>query len=281
MRYSTSFCNTGTTATTNSYTVGWNLNTSATTNWLSYTHNHSGHLPIMVNQTIVNRKNEAKQFKYQLMKEVMQEFNHAPIHHKCQFNWLHSPFDYQAKKSGITPQPCEQIPEFRTSSYQLGVPLDMCKEHHKITIEWHNDTFGKNPAMVKKFTQNELAPIIKEKLEKQRIALEKMEMIAKANTRADELLQKWLSQDEYQSLKENNELELPSQYENDTVYIVKKRFSEKVIKRVNKVDKEALCVMPLDENFVNDDSLLAKILFIKTDEKGFLQMANHYPLVRT
>jgi hypothetical protein len=108
---------------------------------------------------------------------------------------------------------------------------------------------------------------------------QRYEQKKKAEKQADKLLKKWLSTAEYNYLQENGELELPSKYEQDTIYIVKKSYGEKVIKKVAGVPTVALCVMPLSSSYVNDDSLLSKILLLKTDEKQFLSLANHYPLL--
>ncbi len=250
-----------TSGTTDSYTVNIPFSTP---NQISYTYTSA----------IISH------IKAEITHDAEHEFKNSPMHTQCQFNWIHSPFDYQAKKLGTTPESCNSIPEFRSCSSKMGIALDMCREHHKITLEWHNKSFGKFPSMIKKFTTKDYTNAVKQKLEADKKIKEELEKMAMANNKADELLQKWLSPEEYNYLKEHDELELPSQYEKDTIYIVNKSYSRKVIKKVNQVNVAELCVMPLDSSFVNDDSLLAKILFIKTDEKGFLEMANHYPLVR-
>ena len=210
-------------------------------------------------------------------------FNKDPPRYECCFKPVFAPFGWYNEKTrlGEALNICSEIPSHRIASKWMGVPLDYCKKHFKIALDWHNDYFGMNPNMIKKFRDKDIAKLVEQRLERDRLNLERKTNELAINSRADELLKKWLSEAEYNYLQEHSEIEFPSQHEKDVIYIVKKNVSSKVIRKVNGVETEALCVMPLDGRLVNDDGLLSKILLLKTDEEEFLRLANHYPLIET
>ena len=102
------------------------------------------------------------------------------------------------------------------------------------------------------------------------------------------LLRQWLSEMEYNYLMEQGQLELPSQYEKDTIYIVKKDALAKV-KIASK--KKLSCIhqpliietgdacININPEYPLGDILLSKIAMLKSDEKQFLDIANvnYYP----
>lgn len=99
--------------------------------------------------------------------------------------------------------------------------------------------------------------------------------------KATELLKSWLSEAEWNYLQEHNQLELPSQYEKDTIYIVKRdSMNRKIIRRVKGVDTEELCIHA-GGIYARDDDVLAQILMIKAQEEEFLKVAVKYPLVKS
>ena len=145
------------------------------------------------------------------------------------------------------------------------------------------------PNMVKKFTDRQVEQHIgsyearrrariEQELRDEQCRLQRIEDKAKINEKANELLKKWLSPAEYNYLQENKEVEFPSQYEKDVIYIVKKDAKRKVVKKVNGVATHELCILPLEYQFTNDDGLLSKILMLKTNEKEFIEITTHYPL---
>lgn len=99
-------------------------------------------------------------------------------------------------------------------------------------------------------------------------------VIDKANKKSLKLLKKWLSPEEYQYLMEDGNLELPSQYEKDTIYIINKDPMKRIgIKKKGKVVEKSLCIHT-EHSYAVGDQLLANIMLLKTDEKKFLKTAN-------
>jgi hypothetical protein len=100
------------------------------------------------------------------------------------------------------------------------------------------------------------------------------EQIDKANNKSLELLKKWLSTEEYHYLMEEGNLELPSQHEKNTVYIINKDPMKRIgIKKAGKLVEKSLCIHA-DHTYAIGDALLANIMLLKTDEKKFLKTAN-------
>lgn len=98
--------------------------------------------------------------------------------------------------------------------------------------------------------------------------------IDKANKKSLKLLKKWLSPEEYQYLMEDGNLELPSQHEKDTIYIINKDPMKRIgIKKNGKVVEKSLCIHT-EHSYAVGDQLLANIMLLKTDEKKFLNVAN-------
>lgn len=101
--------------------------------------------------------------------------------------------------------------------------------------------------------------------------------IRAAENKSMRLLRQWLSEAEWNYLQEHDQLELPSQYEKDVIYIVKKDKRAKIV--VKKHDKllHELCIHP-EQDLPTGDMMLANILLLKTDEKRFLATANKHQL---
>ena len=98
--------------------------------------------------------------------------------------------------------------------------------------------------------------------------------IDKANKKSFELLKEWLSETEYNSLMEEGNIELPSQYEKDTIYIVDKNPMKRIgVKKEGKVVQKSFCIHA-PHSYADGDLLLANIMLLKTDEKEFLKIAN-------
>lgn len=98
--------------------------------------------------------------------------------------------------------------------------------------------------------------------------------IDRAHKRSLKLLKQWLSPEEYNYLMEEGQLELPSQYEKDTIYIVDKNPMKRIgIKKEGKIVEKSLCIHP-SHSYADGDVLLSNILLLKTDEKKFLEIAN-------
>lgn len=95
-----------------------------------------------------------------------------------------------------------------------------------------------------------------------------------AENKSMRLLREWLSEAEWNYLQENDQLELPSQYEKDVIYIVKKTKYAKVdVKKADKIIHQ-LCIHP--DELPTGDMILTNILLLKTDEKRFLATANKH-----
>src|SRR5688500_4557135 len=113
---------------------------------------------------------------------------------------------------------------------------------------------------------------------------------AKIDRRANKLLKEWLSPAEYNYLMEEGQLELPSQYEKNVIYIVRKDPNKTIgIARKKKqvpclayedtiLEKEAC--MHIDASYPTGDRLLANIMLLKADEKYFVKNANVSPVNR-
>lgn len=98
--------------------------------------------------------------------------------------------------------------------------------------------------------------------------------IDKANKKSLKLLKKWLSPEEYNYLMEDGNLELPSQYEKDVIYIINKDPMKRIgIKKKGKIVEKSLCIHT-EHSYAVGDQLLANILLLKSDEKKFLKTAN-------
>ncbi len=99
-------------------------------------------------------------------------------------------------------------------------------------------------------------------------------VIDRANKKSMKLLKEWLSDAEYKYLMEEGNLELPSQHEKDTIYIVNKDPMKRIgIKKKGKVVEKSLCIHA-SHSYPTGDVLLANIMLLKTDEKKFLEIAN-------
>jgi len=96
-----------------------------------------------------------------------------------------------------------------------------------------------------------------------------------ATDRSMRLVKEWLSEAEWNYLQENDEIEFPSQYEKDIIYIVKKSKFAKVEVVKNEKTLYNLCIHPEQELPVGD-MMLANIMLLKTDERKFLATANKH-----
>lgn len=108
--------------------------------------------------------------------------------------------------------------------------------------------------------------IKKEMTKKDRILL-------KAKRKSEKLLRQMLSKKEYDSLKLHGEVEIPSQMEEEVIFIVKKDPNAMVdVKKKGKYSHK-LCAVAEDMEMPVGDQLLSKVLLLKTDEKSFREVA--------
>ena len=180
---------------------------------------------------------------------------------------------------------CKVKPTIKMRGAGWGTDLDFCEEHSIEAFEWHKAVMDNEINYEDLlWTVQKITPAIFDTrqavfdLEKNKREHERQMRLLQADEKADRLLKKWLSPDEYKSLKETGLMEYQSKKDTDTIYIIRKEYSRKVTKRVKGIDTEELCVMPVTP-LCNDDNLLSKIMLLKTDEDQFLKTANHFPLV--
>ena len=100
---------------------------------------------------------------------------------------------------------------------------------------------------------------------------------AKRQQKAKEFLQSWLTDQEYEDLQDGN-LIIPSKIFPDRTYKLKGSASQMVEVYTSGILDHKLCVVAKDPRFENDDTILAKILMIKTNEKQFLKIAEKHPI---
>jgi len=101
--------------------------------------------------------------------------------------------------------------------------------------------------------------------------------LERAKERSERLLKSWLSPKEYQGLINKGEIEIPSEFDEDTIFIVKRCPDEMVEIRNKKGDRKGkMCVVAEDKSYPVGDQLLSKILLLKTDEKKFKEVAVKY-----
>jgi hypothetical protein len=106
-----------------------------------------------------------------------------------------------------------------------------------------------------------------------RFSPEQEKLRKQAEDKSMQLLKSWLSESEYNYLMEGD-LELPSQYEKDTIYIINKDPTKRIgIKKAGKVVEKSLCIHT-DYAYATGDQLLANIMLLKSNEKEFLKIAN-------
>jgi hypothetical protein len=125
-------------------------------------------------------------------------------------------------------------------------------------------------------TIHQLSP--EEILRRDKLSEERRKKQKEGDLKATELLKSWLSEAEWNYLQENNEIELPSQHEKDTIYIVKRHGIRNVTKKVNGVPTDEFCIYT-GGMYANDDHVLSQILMIKAEEEKFLETAVRYPLI--
>ena len=93
-----------------------------------------------------------------------------------------------------------------------------------------------------------------------------------AKKRANEFLRSWLTDGEYEQLVTSG-LRIKSKIDPNTVYIVHKNASKMVHLEIDGKVNDYLCIVSQDFGYENDDTVLAKILLIKANEREFLRIA--------
>jgi len=101
-------------------------------------------------------------------------------------------------------------------------------------------------------------------------------LMEKAKLKSEKLLRSWLSAKEYEGLKINGEIEIPSEFDDETIFIVKRNPDEMVEVKKKGQRSHKLCVVAEDKSFPVGDQLLSKIMLIKTNEKAFKELAVKY-----
>ncbi len=112
-----------------------------------------------------------------------------------------------------------------------------------------------------------------QKVPKDLITNEADAKLVKAKAKSEKLLKEWLSPAEYQGLVNNGEIEIPSKFDDDVIFIVKKDPNEMVQVKKNGQNLHKLCMVVEDMEFPVGDQLLSKVALIKTDEKSFKEIA--------
>lgn len=98
---------------------------------------------------------------------------------------------------------------------------------------------------------------------------------AKRQQKAKEFLKSWLTDQEYEDLQDNK-LIIPSKLYPDRTYKLHPSASQMVEVYTSGILDHKLCAVAKDPRFENDDTLLAKILMIKTNEEEFLKIAERH-----
>ena len=95
----------------------------------------------------------------------------------------------------------------------------------------------------------------------------------KAEKKSWELVKEWLSPEEFAELTSKGQMEIQSKEDLETIYIVKKDPLATVqeIKKGNKI--KSMCLISKETGLPTGDSLLSKIMLLKTDEKQFKEIA--------
>ena len=112
-----------------------------------------------------------------------------------------------------------------------------------------------------------------EKVPKDLIKSEEDKLLVKAKEKSEKLLKEWLSPAEYESLKNKGEIELPSKFEEDVIFIVKKDPNTMVDVKKKGQYSHKLCAVAEDFDYPVGDQLLSKIALLKTNEKQFKEVA--------
>jgi len=120
--------------------------------------------------------------------------------------------------------------------------------------------------------RNALMEIFK-KVPKNLIKSEDDKKMVKAKEKSEKLLKSWLSPKEYQGLLNEGQIEVPSEFDQDTIFIIKRDPNEmvQVMKKGEYAHK--LCAVAENLEMPVGDQLLSKLLLLKTDEKKFKEIA--------
>ena len=99
----------------------------------------------------------------------------------------------------------------------------------------------------------------------------------KRQQKAKEFLKSWLTNQEYEDLQDGN-LIIPSKIFPDRTYKLKGSASQMVEVYTSGILDHKLCAVAKDPRFENDDTVLAKILMLKTNEEQFLKIAEKHEI---
>jgi hypothetical protein len=99
----------------------------------------------------------------------------------------------------------------------------------------------------------------------------------KRQEKAKEFLKSWLTHQEYEDLQDGN-LIIPSKIFPDRTYKLKATASQMIEVYTSGILDHKLCAVAKDPRFENDDTVLAKILMLKTNEEQFLKIAEKHPI---
>jgi len=112
-----------------------------------------------------------------------------------------------------------------------------------------------------------------EKVPKDLIKTKEDKRLVRAKEKSEKLLKDWMTPAEYKALKEKGEIEIPSQIDDDVIFIVKRDPNAMVDVKKNGKKTHKLCAVAEDLDYAVGDQLLSKIALIKTDEKKFKEIA--------
>jgi len=97
--------------------------------------------------------------------------------------------------------------------------------------------------------------------------------LEKAEKKSWELVKDWLTDEEFAELTSKGEMEIQSKEDLETIYIVKKDPLATVQEMKNGNKVKSMCVISKEYGLATGDSLLSKIMLLKTDEKQFKEIA--------
>lgn len=97
----------------------------------------------------------------------------------------------------------------------------------------------------------------------------------KRQQKAKKFLKSWLTDQEYEDLQDNN-LIIPSKIFPDRTYKIGASAIKLIEVYTSGILDHRLCAVAKDPRFENDDTVLAKILMLKTNEKQFLKIAEKH-----
>jgi len=97
--------------------------------------------------------------------------------------------------------------------------------------------------------------------------------LVKAKEKSEKLLKDWLSPKEYQGFVENGEIVIPSEDDEEVIFIIKKDPNEMVDVKKKGEYQHKLCLVAEDMEYPVGDQLLSKLMMLKTDQKKFKELA--------